>query len=715
MRFVILFLLASIAFAQPWSGYLSTDRAIDWSGAGASIAERETQCGSTVDAYSGTAGTIDTAIANCTAGQFVQLGAGTFTLSTGIDFASKSNVTLRGMGPDSTKLVFSAGVSCSGLTTHVCLENASSATNDAPDGSANWTAGYTKGTTVVTLSSVTGLDAGDMLVLDQDNPATDTGEIWACEIVDTCVTEGKGGQGRIGKEQMQIVEVVSIDGTDVTITPGVHMPNIDSGESPGAWWIDAPITGVGIENLSLDYTASTTGTLCNDGPCSGIAFFNATDSWVKNVRSIKANRSHVWLVDAAHITVRDSYFYGTLNAASQSYGIESYGASDNLAQNNIFHEIAASGMNDNTQGSVSSYNYAIDAFYGAAAAWQTPGFSMHSGGSGMVLFEGNVTGKLEADNVHGIGGLYTVFRNRLHGIDPGNSQNTIPVNIYAKHRYLNLLGNVLGTDAQHTGYECVATSTTLPASCSPSGNNSIYVLGMSGNEGTKLGALDNDTLTDTTSYRWGNYDTARDSISWCGDSGSTGWSAVCGSASEVPTGDGYYPQSIPATEDLPDSFYLTARPDSWWGTPWATPAWPPIGPDVTGESGPGNHTADIPAKLAFDNGTVDTDYGATDATEGASCTDGTVTMDLTGQALRAGQVVSITGITPSGYNALAQITATATDTIDYELASCPGAYSSGGTVREAVLEWDADDSYLDISEPAIQQSGSYSITGSVSQ
>src|SRR6266849_10522532 len=112
----ILLCFSGISAGQAWSGVLTSPRAIDWSNAGATITNRTTQCGSTVAPYTGTAATINTAIANCAAGQYVQLGAGKFTLSTSIVNTTASKVTLRGMGPDQTFIVWCATSSnCTGL------------------------------------------------------------------------------------------------------------------------------------------------------------------------------------------------------------------------------------------------------------------------------------------------------------------------------------------------------------------------------------------------------------------------------------------------------------------------------------------------------------------------------------------------------------------------------------------------------------------------
>jgi hypothetical protein len=62
-----------------------------------------------------TAAEINSAIAACTAGQVVKLSPGTYNLSTGIHFDGKSNITLRGAGPDKTFMVFESSNVCRAL------------------------------------------------------------------------------------------------------------------------------------------------------------------------------------------------------------------------------------------------------------------------------------------------------------------------------------------------------------------------------------------------------------------------------------------------------------------------------------------------------------------------------------------------------------------------------------------------------------------------
>ena len=150
------------------------------------IPTRTTIC-TTLNAGATTA-QINSAIGGCPDGQVVFLNAGTYNLSSGIEL-DKSNITLRGAGAGSTILRISGitAVSChlgAGRVMNMCTNNANIAV-DSPDHTASWTAGYASGTTVVTLSSVTGLSVGSTLWLDQLDDASDgwptTGNVYMCD------------------------------------------------------------------------------------------------------------------------------------------------------------------------------------------------------------------------------------------------------------------------------------------------------------------------------------------------------------------------------------------------------------------------------------------------------------------------------------------------------------------------------------------------------
>jgi MYXO-CTERM domain-containing protein len=553
----------ALAPAQQGPGIVDPSRAIDWRQAGVPGGIPTRPACATLSPGA-TAAEVNAAIAGCPEGQAVFLKAGTYRLSSGIDFKNKSNVTLRGAGPDQTHLVFTGSVNCSGQGGDVCIRNSDVNWPGGPTHSALWTGGYGKGTTQISLSSTAGLKVGSVLVLDQlDDSNTDTGGIWVCQTAGVCVDEGPGGAGRTSRAQMQMVKVVGVGGSTVTISPGLYMSNWRPSQSPGAWWGDTVIQNSGIEDLSLDHAGSD--------EVSGVFFFNAYNCWMRNVSDLNSNRNHVWLYLTAASTIRDSYFYGTKKAASVSYGVESYMSSDNLVENNIFQRVTAPLMTGgSTEGTVYGYNYAVDDYYAASANWMQGSNYFHAGGTDMVLNEGNDGINVTGDNIHGTHHFVTAFRNHLTGWETGKTAQTVPINLYAFSRYFNVVGNVLGTPGYHDSYQ-----STPPSFANR--DTSIYRLGDPGN----LPAAKADALVEATLFRWGNYDTVSGAAKW--------------DAGEVPSALGQFANPLPPDRSLPSSMYLPARPD-WWGTM----PWPAVGPDVAGGTGPGGRAFKIPAHVCYD-------------------------------------------------------------------------------------------------------------------
>jgi hypothetical protein len=569
--------------AQNWKGILSPERAADWSKAGipGGIPNRTTIFKALAPGI--TAEKINEAIASCPSGQVVLLGPGTYELATGIDFANHSNVTLRGAGADQTFLVFTGSVERRGQSADICVENLDSNLPHeerkhpgGPTNTADWTAGYSQGATEITLSNTTHLVAGQSVIcLDQlDDSDTDTGAIWVSQKHYVSAIEGPSGTGRKGRAQMQMSLVTDIHGNKVTISPGLYMPNWRSSQSPGAWWSDTVVSGDGIEDLSIDHADS--------GAKSGVEFFNAHQCWVKGIRDINSNRNHVWFFLTTHSVVRDSYFYGTQNSIYLSYGVEIFMGCDNLIENNIFQHIVSPLITNGCgSGSVWGYNYAVDDYYSASRTWQMSAISLHSVGTEMMLYEGNDCNGLVGDYIHGTHHLITAFRNQLVGWETGMVKQTTPIQIYTFSRYFNFIGNVLGKPGYHTHYEDIPPNGT-------GGDFSIYTLGWGGNGGG-TSVLKNDPLTANTAMRWGNYDTVSNRARW--------------EATEVPSGLSFLANPVPASHDLPASFYLSAKP-SWWG---AMP-WPAIGPDVSGGTDPTGHVYANPAEVCYNSCPKDNAY-----------------------------------------------------------------------------------------------------------
>lgn len=568
-RLLILSFVIGLALAplpsraqQAWSGIIDPTRAANWTNAGATIANRSTICSTLGSAgqvssfvQSVTAAQINSAISACPNGQVVFLNAGTYALSGQINFA-RSNVTLRGAGPDKTLIIPTAGGSCGNTTSVICL-SADNNWSGGPDHLTNWTAGYSQGTTVITLASVSGLSVGQVLILDQSDDTADPGNIYICgTLAATCSSEGQvAGGGRGGNHaQMQFALVKAITGNNVTISPGLYMPNWTSAKSPAAWWATTLVQSVGIEDLLIDNRTAGAGSIT--------VFNNSYNCWIKNIASIGGgSRSHVDLQYSPNNTVRDSYFWGA-NGANLSYGIEPWMAGSELVENNIFQHVTTPMLLGAETGSVFAYNYAIDQFT-TSPSWMYPSAMNHDPGTLMDLFEGNVMPSAMQDTIHGSHAMETYFRNRLIGRDTANSQTqqTVPFLLQSFSRYSNFVGNVLGLSGYHNNYQ--ANFGGSSNNC----NTSIYNLGWGGTS-CATSTVNSDTLVVLTLMRWGNYDVVNGAVQW--------------SSLEVPSGLSIFANAVPSTHVLPSSFYLSAKPSFW---PSAKP-FPGIGPDVSGGNVP---------------------------------------------------------------------------------------------------------------------------------
>lgn len=583
---------------------IAASRRVDWTGAGVAggIPATYTQCVnaacSTVSGGTVTITSINAALSGAPANTYVLLPAGSFTLSDGVDYSGgKQNVILRGAGADQTLLTFTNHATCHGSLAYVCMNSSDTNWKNGNSNSATWSAGYTRGTTVITLSAVTNLKIGNPLILDQLDETNDDGSFPTSDDNTANTHTGigvggpysleanGGGDQRSGRQQQQIVTVAGCNGSTVngttctgtnvavTISPGLYMPNWSGSKTPQAWWATSPSAYLGLENLSIDGTSG--------GSAVGVELFNCSNCWVKGVRSIDTGRAHVRLEYSPRATVRDSYFFLTQNSVSQSYGFECYGGADALVENNIFQAIAAPEMiNGNCSGTVVAYNYSINNYYTNSSRYNASANNQHTAGIDSLLFEGNYGNAVYGDNFHGPKYLMTYFRNRWTGPQPACwqsgatyatavfntcSSNLSPVVLQSFSRFQNFVGNVLGT----TG-----TNTTT---------GSVWDLGHGNSNGTVT--VPDDPNTTATLMRWGNCHAA-DSFACNFTSG------------EVPSGlsgtQASWANAVPTSQTLPTSLYLSAKPGFFGSI-----TWPPIGPDVSGGdvSGTGGHVYMIPAQV----------------------------------------------------------------------------------------------------------------------
>ncbi len=387
----------------------------------------------------------------------------------------------------------------------------------------------------------------------------------------------------------QDVKVTAINGTAVTVAPGIYADLWTSAKNPVAFWWTNDTRMAGLENLSVTESPAV---------WAAIVAFEASDCCVKGISlhvhsggvgSGAGTRNGFLVHSSRNITIQDNWLdqmFGGGFSSTTSYGMTNIQSSATLWQNNILYNVESPIITTGgVSGDVYAYNY--DPGVCTPSTGCTGLFLGHDEGGMYYLLEGNIGPLFRKDTFHGNEIFVTFFRNRFTGTEVNSgSNNAEPAfDAYALSRYYNVVGNVLGTSGVSTIYECANSSASGCDRYGPS----IFRLGYPGESAT-TGAeceggscLNPDPQVKTTMMRWGNYDTVNAAVRFV--------------SSEVPSGIPDHANAVPVSQALPSSFYLGTKP-SWW--PAAKP-WPAIGPDVTSGniSGVGGHANTIPAQDCF--------------------------------------------------------------------------------------------------------------------
>lgn len=616
---LFLLLFPASSKAQQWSTVLSSNRAdANWPNAGAAIPTGTipncaTQPSANTPAAISAAFTADAGGANYCK---INIPAGTYNVSGTIEltYAGKANVILSGAGANQTLFVWTSTslFGCNGLgATNLCVWNGNGSSNG---GTTHWpntasiTAGLSQNSTTMTLSSYANLKVGSEFQIYQLDPPSDNGGAWFCRttgFTGACSQQGVAPApiiGTAGASESQLLTVTAC-GTStfgaactsggITFTPAIKAPNWSLSDTPTAAWSNVmPIYNVGVENLSIDTSAISTNVMVMCHDCSNTWFTNMR--LVNGTISGQAAIDHFLIWQSNHVTVTNSYMYGS-NPQSGGYGVVlENGTSDSLAVNNISQHIATGYLGATSIGNVFAYNYAVDNYFGSG--WQQCDEFTHDAGNYYDLFEGNIGTCASSDDIHGTSFANTWYRTYLSGFDPatectsgsGSCPKTNNIEAYqalAYSRYNHVVGSVLGTSGKNTTYQKVGASGSA-SNCASAGSNAIFTLdygnqnnrpfntyasptGCGDNNPPTNWYIDNDPLVASTMVRWGNWDVAN--------------GAVQENGSETASSAPVYPGLASPATTLPPSFYLATRP-SWWAFPGgnsATP-WPAIGPDVTG-------------------------------------------------------------------------------------------------------------------------------------
>ena len=472
---------------------------------------------------------IQAAINQCPEGQVVQLGAGTFSISSTVTLTK--GVVLRGAGsngaPTGTSIIKIGGgtvlaigtdrdSTCYGGTSYLLLQ-------DAPKESTTLSVG----------SAASHFAASQLALVDiVDDAAIDQGNCPYFKRVS-------------GRSVSQRVEIQSVDAANGTLILSAPLHWGLKSAAPYLAQI-TPVTAsttrwAGIESVRIQ---GGTNTGYPGQMAGGIDISNAAYCWVKDIQTDGTiGGMHVSMTGTYRCVVRDSYFH---HSANYGFGVDCYGivlrcgAAENLIENNIVRYMNKPIMfNVSGGGNVVAYNYA-DNSWATPPAWQEVNIDCHCAFPHMELIEGNYAPHMGATITHGNAGYLTYFRNyassqfappAVYGSTDPQTGNVTALQFDATDIGMNVLGNVLGTRGVSTVYDAY-----------DSGPFSIYELGAGGSGPTDVAV--------TSLYRHGNFDTVNSAIIW-------------------------NPASSART--LPGSFYLRAKP-GWWPT---GVSWPWVDPDVS--------------------------------------------------------------------------------------------------------------------------------------
>lgn len=635
---IFLLLFTSVLYSQNWSGILAPARATDWSFAGipggipsGSWANCVTTACNTLNGGSVSSSTINAAIASAPNNTVVRIPAGTFTgiTATGL----RGNVVLRGAGPNSTHITGTVFFSWSGT----------SGQGSYPTGlgSTNISGSPTQGTTVLTVSSTTGLSANQTVVIDQHN---NTSYVFVDAVEGPCTSGNScgrndsplqffGGDTRAQLEETQIVSVN--DSTHITITAPGLSHNYTSSLTPQVFFWNTPhnIQFAGVENMSVN----------ESGNDRGVSLPFCDFCWVKNVTMTNVGRGGAFFYYGYRDELRDSYVAGANNAgAPEQYGAEVLESTFTLIENNIFFGSALGINMEGCYGTVIGYNYALV----TAAGNQFATYDTHLSHNFAQLWEGNSGGTIAYDNSWGSAATMTSFRNRMSGREPNKTNFRVAMKINAQQHAENMVANVIGDPTYHTQYVCDLANQQAT-------DNYEWDIGFWNS--CDVGTSQYDTVSESSLMRWGNWD----GVTWKANGNTNGirfctafgvGNPAC-TASETGSTDPTFPALSSPSTTFPPSFYLTATAHpfcntgiGFWKNPTTNscPTFPPIGPDVTCTTNcitnTASHAAMNPAEVCYNNTAKSS--GFLTAFDAAACYTFDAGPSLSGQLVGTGVTIT---------------------------------------------------------------------------
>jgi hypothetical protein len=568
---------------------------------------------------------INTALSGCTSGQTVYLNAGTYTLTGAINM--KSNVTLRGAGMGQTILKGALGYTGSYL---VGFGEAGSWGI-----SIGLASGYTKGSTTITTSSAHGWSAGNIIHIDQLENASGDPIVTTAGNGGTCTWCDRASGTRPIGQTVKLVEPTS--GTTATLEIPLYW-NVDGNQTPQGTKMNTATTMAGLEELTVDNTASMN---ANQQNYATVDVRWADNCWVYHTEIYGVWAAGINMQAFYRMTVRSSKIHlSHAYTSNAGYAMSiAYAGSASLIENNVFYDLSnGPELAGATSGNVMAYNYATDMVSTDYPNTIRYGMGAHGAHTMMNLLEGNFTDGcfIAFDNIWGSSSWNTLFRNRATWYTKGSfdtsgyTSQRIDIGVDVHNTYFNIIGNYVGS----TGHEPIYESYTIPYG----GDTPVaYITGYTSSPSAY-------SVERSTMLRHANWDPATAGQKWCNSSGEPG----CQSGSNDQT--------------LPDSLYLSSKP-SWYCNESTFPGVNPAG------STDALRYSKLPAQIAYEGGSCTLSGGATQSTLLVTSVNGTVTSNPAG--INCGSTCS------ANYDSGTSVTLTASPNSGYTFTGWSGGGCSG--------------------------------------
>lgn len=502
---------------------------------------------------------IRAAIVACPAETTIKLPAGTFNVNNHI--LIHKAVTLKGEGPDQTKLVKTNGAQLDtymvGDPQPLIIIGPSRWPYADDRTSVNLSQTVRAGSKAVTVDNATGFAPGQFVLLDEDDFNTAswlplpgrvnssvTSSIWASDRLvfnrhnppepwDGPFPASLTWFGRPGRPLNEIKEIVAVSGRKITFSTPVHIDYTRQKRAQLTRYSHAHVRGAGVEDLSV-----------SGGGEGNIRFAAAAYSWVKNIENVFWAGEGVAVSRSFRVEIRDSFIHDTVWPAPGGAGYAlslSDGSSEVLIENNsVMNVNKVIVVRSCGAGSVVGYNYMDNGFILYDYNWVEVGLNAsHMVGSHHVLFEGNESWNYDSDNTHGNAIAMTVFRNHLvgrRGSIPGTS-NVRGIGLMFGSWWHSFIGNVIGEAGQMNGwFEEDPGDGTFGAGWRAFGEQSfIWKLGYDPGHWDQFA----DPKVQQTVYRNGNFDYLTNRVQWDRQA-----------------------------RRLPASLYLTSKPAFFGSNPW---------------------------------------------------------------------------------------------------------------------------------------------------